>query len=171
MVKCHKIVTFRGCHSIQNFRLSLFWFLVTRLSKFSKCHFSLSNLCHQCHKFVTSLLCCINYWYILKLIVLVQSLEALFEGQFKIESCKVGIFNTVDELVKLEHKDWSSSIFISVSGVRKTGRPRTGGPRPCRPRTTIFENFWTRPARTRTMTGMSESLFYRSLFYRFVISM
>ena len=45
---------------------------------------------------------------------MVQSLEALFEGQFKIESCNVGIFNTVNELVKLEHKDWFSSLFISV---------------------------------------------------------
>ena len=91
VVKCHMIVTFRGCYSFRNFRLSLFWFLVTCLSKFSKCHLSLSNLCHQCHKFVTSLNWFINYSYIFKLIVLIQSLEALFEGQFKIESCKVGI--------------------------------------------------------------------------------
>ena len=116
MVKCHIIVTFRGCYSFRNFRVSLFWslfYLLVKIFKMSLVSIKpVSLMSRVCH--VTKLLCCINYWYIFKLIVLIQSSEALFEGQFKIESCNVGIFNTVNELVKLEHKDWFSSLFISV---------------------------------------------------------
>ena len=39
------------------------------------------------------------------IIILNHSLEAVCEGRFKIESCQVSIFNSVDEVVKLEHKD------------------------------------------------------------------
>ena len=42
------------------------------------------------------------------IIILNHSLEAVSEGRFKIESCQVSIFNSVDEVVKLEHKDWFS---------------------------------------------------------------
>ena len=38
--------------------------------------------------------------------MLIQSLEATFDERFKIESCQVSILNSVDDLVKLEYKDW-----------------------------------------------------------------
>ena len=39
-----------------------------------------------------------------KFVVLIHCLSG--DGRFKIESCKLSIFNDVDELVKLEHKDY-----------------------------------------------------------------
>ena len=42
---------------------------------------------------------------IFQFFVLVHSSKAAFEGSFKIETCHVSIFSTIDELVKLEHKD------------------------------------------------------------------
>ena len=45
-----------------------------------------------------------------QLLILIQSLDALSDGRVekchvKIESCQVSVFNSIDELVKLEHKD------------------------------------------------------------------
>ena len=44
--------------------------------------------------------------YILKVIALIQSLNAVNDRRFKIESCQVTILNTADELLKLDHKVW-----------------------------------------------------------------
>ena len=43
--------------------------------------------------------------YNFKFIALVQLLDAVYDGQFKIENCQVTILNTADELLKLEHKE------------------------------------------------------------------
>ena len=51
--------------------------------------------------------------YILKLIALIQLLDAVSDSGFKIESCQVTILNTADELVRIEHKengDWFKNI-------------------------------------------------------------
>jgi len=58
-------------------------------------------------------------------LILIHTLEASSEGRVKIESCAVSVFNTVDELVKLEHKTIQGELLIHLFGniTQIQGRP------------------------------------------------
>jgi len=58
-------------------------------------------------------------------IALIQSLNAVHDSRFKIESCQVTILNTADELLKLDHKRIHDELMIQQLGnfTKIQGRP------------------------------------------------